>query len=309
MSLRLVFMGTPDFAATALRALADSPHEIIGIYTQPPRPAGRGHREHKSPVHRLGEERNIPVRTPHTLKEPEEQAAFAALGADVAVVAAYGLILPPPILDAPRLGCINIHASLLPRWRGAAPIQRAIMAGDSESGITIMRMDEGLDTGPILLSESLSLDPTLTGGALHELLSIMGARLIVSALDRLETLPAVAQPAEGSSYAAKLSRHEGCLDWNRPAGELERLVRALSPAPAAWFDYQGERFKVLAATVETSPVHCEPGQIVDDHLAVACGKDILRLERIQRAGKAPLDAATFLRGFPFPAGETLTGRM
>ncbi len=304
MKLRVVFMGTPDFAAAALNTLLQSNHEVVCVYSQPPRPAGRGHKEQKTPVHQLAENNAVPVRTPRTLRDTDEQAAFAALNADVAVVAAYGLILPRPVLDAPRLGCINIHASLLPRWRGAAPIQRAIMAGDAESGITIMRMEEGLDTGPMLLRESIALDADTTGGSLHDALAILGARMIIPALDGLAagTLADTAQPDNGVTYAAKLSRDDGKLDWSLSASELERRIRALFPAPGAWFDYNGERFKVLAARVEPSSTATTPGQIIDQNLGIACGDGVLRITRLQRAGKGPMEAQAFLRGFSFPTG-------
>ena len=307
MSLRLVFMGTPDFAATALQALLSSSHEVVCVYSQPPRPAGRGHKEQKSPVHRLAEQHSIPVRTPRTLRDAQEQADFAALGADITVVAAYGLILPRPVLEAPRLGCINIHASLLPRWRGAAPIQRAIMAGDDKSGITIMRMEEGLDTGPMLLREEIPLDARTTGGSLHDALAALGGRLILPALDGLAagSLADVVQPEDGVTYAAKLTRDEARLDWNRSADELERQIRAFAPAPGAWFDYQNERFKVLEAAVEPLSTAFAPGRIVDEHLGIACSDGVLRITRLQRAGKGPMDADAFLRGFSFPKETVL----
>ena len=307
MSLRLVFMGTPDFAATALQALLSSSHEVVCVYSQPPRPAGRGHKEQKSPVHRLAEQHSIPVRTPRTLRDTQEQADFAALGADIAVVAAYGLILPRPVLEAPRLGCINIHASLLPRWRGAAPIQRAIMAGDDKSGITIMRMEEGLDTGPMLLREEISLDARTTGGSLHDALAALGGRLILPALDGLAagSLADVVQPEDGVTYAAKLTRDEARLDWNRSADELERQIRAFAPAPGAWFDYQNERFKVLEAAVEPLSTASSPGKIIDERLGIACNDGVLRITRLQRAGKGPMDADAFLRGFSFPEETVL----
>jgi methionyl-tRNA formyltransferase len=305
LSLRLIFMGTPDFAVPALAALVDAGHEIAAVYSQPPRPAGRGRHERPSPVHSLAAARGFPVRTPATLKSVDSQAAFAALGADVAVVAAYGLILPKAVLQAPRLGCLNVHASLLPRWRGAAPIQRAILAGDEQTGITIMQMDEGLDTGAILLQESLPLSPGADAGALHDALAALGARLIVTALSLLPAgrLTAEPQSAAGVTYAAKIGKDEARLDWRRPASDVERAVRAFAPAPAAWFEHAGERFKVLAGCLAEGGG--PPGLVLDDRLTVACGTGALRLLKIQRAGKAPMETAAFLRGFALPPGTRL----
>jgi methionyl-tRNA formyltransferase len=305
LSLRLIFMGTPDFAVPILAGLSEAGHRVVAVYSQPPRPAGRGQRERPSPVQMFAEAEGLPVRLPRTLRTVEAAAEFAALTADAAVVAAYGLILPKPVLDAPALGCLNVHASLLPRWRGAAPIQRALLAGDGETGVTIMQMDEGLDTGPVLLQERLAITPTTNAGALHDALARLGARLIVAALARLEagSLTAIPQPSEGVSYAAKLSKDEGRLDWRRPASELERTVRAFAPQPGAWFAHQGQRFKVLAAVAGAAGG--PPGRLLDDRLTVACGGGSLRLLEIQRAGKAPLDGAAFLRGYPLPAGTHL----
>jgi methionyl-tRNA formyltransferase len=247
----------------------------------------------------------IPVRTPKSLKSPEEQQAFAALRADVAIVAAYGLILPKAILDAPRHGCINVHASLLPRWRGAAPIQRCIEAGDHVTGVTIMQMDQGLDTGAMLLMEDIPITPTTTGGSLHDDLSAMGARLAVEALKRLEagSLLATPQPPEGVTYAAKLAKEEGRIDWRRPAAELDRRIRAFTPWPGAWFELQGERIKLISAKPVAGAG--EPGRVLDDKLTIACGEGALALETLQRAGKAPMAAADLLRGFAIPAGTRL----
>ncbi len=300
--LRLVYMGTPDFAVPALDALVDGGHEIVAVYTQPPRPAGRGKKEVKSAVHRRAETLDIPVRHPDSLKSTEEQAAFAALGADAAVVAAYGLILPAPVLNAPRLGCLNIHASLLPRWRGAAPIQRAILAGDPETGVSIMAMDEGLDTGDVLLAEAVPITGATTGAALHDTLADLGARLIVEALVKLDigALTPVPQPEKGVTYAAKLTRAEGQLDWTKKSVELERQVRAFDPWPGAWFEVAGERIKVLSAEVaEGGGV---PGTLLlGEGLTVACATGALRITRLQRAGKEPVAAEAFLRGFDMPA--------
>ncbi|MGH6930588.1 MAG: methionyl-tRNA formyltransferase, partial [Dongiaceae bacterium] len=271
--LRLVFMGTPEFAVPALLALIDGGHEIAAVYTQPPRAAGRGQRSHPSPVHAAASGRGIEVRTPASLKSPEEQAAFTAIEGDAAVVVAYGLLLPKAILAAPRLGCLNIHASLLPRWRGAAPIQRALMAGDTETGVTIMQMDEGLDTGPMLLQEHMPITPEDDAGTLHDKLAAIGARLILRGLEDLAVGRAAArpQPTTGATYAAKLSRDDERLDWRRPAAELARQVRALGPRPGAWFATNGDRVKVLAAARVAETFGGEPGRIVDDRLTIACG--------------------------------------
>jgi methionyl-tRNA formyltransferase len=302
--MRIVYMGTPDFAVPALRALIEAGHQIICVYTQPPRPAGRGQREQISPVHEEAVRRGIPVRTPVSLRSEGAQKDFAALKPDVAVVAAYGLILPKGILAAPPYGCINIHASLLPRWRGAAPIQRAILAGDSESGITIMQMDEGLDTGPILMQARRAIGPTTTAQDLHDSLATLGAETIVAALEKLQPGLLKAQPQPGgATYAPKLTREEGRLDWKKPAAVLERQVRAFTPWPGAWFEHDGERIKVLAAT--TADGAGPAGTVLDDHLTVACGEGALSIARVQRAGKEAMDTDAFLRGYPIPRGTIL----
>jgi methionyl-tRNA formyltransferase len=305
--MRLVFMGTPDFAVPALDALLAAGHSVAAVYTQPPRPAGRGQREQISPVHACANAHGLPVRTPASLKSEAVQKEFADLQADAAVVAAYGLILPKPVLAAPRLGCLNIHASLLPRWRGAAPIHRAILAGDAETGITIMQMDAGLDTGAMLLQEATPIGADDSAQTLHDRLAEIGGRLIVAALERLQAgaLAARPQPGEGVTYAAKLTREEGRLDWSRPAATLERQVRAFDPWPGAWFEHRGERIKVLAARTATVPAGRAPGTVLDPPLLIACGEGALQLLRLQRAGKAALDAGDFLRGFPLPAGTVL----
>jgi methionyl-tRNA formyltransferase len=304
--MRVVFMGTPAFAATALAAIADAGHDVACAYSQPPRPAGRGHRETRSDVHELAAARGIPVRTPARLRDPAEHAAFAALDADIAVVAAYGLILPRPVLDAPRHGCINIHASLLPRWRGAAPIQRAILAGDRETGVCIMRMEEGLDTGPVLLRAAMPIGDEATAGALHDALAALGARLVVEALRGVAagTLRAEPQPEAGVTYASKIAKEEARLGWTRPATELARAVRGFNPFPGAFFELGGERIRVLAARAE--PGRGEPGTALDDALLVACGEGALRALVVQRAGRAAMDAADFLRGRAVPAGTRLS---
>ena len=293
--LRLAFMGTPDFAVPSLAALIAAGHEVASVYSQPPRPAGRGHKLQPSPVQALAEAHGIPVRTPKSLRPPEAQAEFAALGLDIAVVAAYGLILPVPVLEAPRLGCVNVHGSLLPRWRGAAPIHRAILAGDSETGITIMQVEAGLDTGPMLLKEAVPITAASTAAELHDALAALGARLIVEALDGLAAgrLKAEPQPAEGVTYAAKLEREEGRLDWSRPAAELERRVRALNPWPGVWFDSVGERIKVLAAELVAGSG--APGTLLGDDFTGACGTGALRLTQVPRQGRAVVDGAAFLR--------------
>jgi methionyl-tRNA formyltransferase len=304
--LRLAFMGTPDFAVPILRALLDAGHEVVAVYTQPPRPAGRGHRPQPSPVHRAAAAADIPVHTPPKL-DSAEQEKFRALGLDAAVVAAYGLILPKEVLAAPPLGCLNVHASLLPRWRGAAPIQRAILAGDRETGVTIMQMDQGLDTGPMLLAEAIAIRPETTASRLHDELATLGARLIVRALaGRAEgTLTPRPQPTEGVTYAKKLDRDEGRIDWSKPAAELERAVRALNPVPGVWFEHGGERIKVLAASLAESSATAPPGTVLDADLTIACGSGALRLMRLQRAGRAAVEAEAFLRGYTLPPGTRL----
>ncbi len=299
-------MGTPEFAVPCLEALIAAGHEICAVYSQPPRPAGRGHKARPSPVQRCAEGHGIAVRTPASLRDTAEQAAFAALEADAAVVVAYGLILPQAILDAPRLGCFNLHASLLPRWRGAAPIQRAIMAGDRETGVAVMRMEAGLDTGPVVLEERVAIGPRTTAGELHDTLAPRGAALMVRALDgiadgRLAPRP---QPAEGATYAAKLSPAEGRIDWSLPALELDRRIRGLSPWPGAFFEWQGTRIKVGRA--EPAEGTGAPGAVLDDRLTVACGRGALRLLELQRPGRAMMAARDFLRGYPIPKGATLT---
>jgi len=305
--LDLVFMGTPDFAAVILDALLAAGHRMKAAYCQPPRPAGRGHRLQPSAVQALAEERNIPVRYPANLRDPEAQADFAALKADAAVVAAYGLILPPAILEAPRLGCINVHASLLPRWRGAAPIQRAILAGDSETGVTIMQMDSGLDTGAILLQHTAPIAPTTTAGALTGRLAELGGEMVVAALGRLDAgaLRPHPQPAEGVTYANKLSRDEARLDWRAPAALLERQVRAFDPWPGAYFLVGDQRIRMLSAEIGPHAGTEVPGTVLDERLTIACGEGALRPLRVQRAGRAAMDTAALLHGFALPTGTVL----
>lgn len=304
-SLRLVYMGSPEFSVPTLARLVKAGHHVVSVYSQPPRPAGRGHRERPSPVHAFAETHGLEVRTPKSLKSKEEQQAFANLNADAAVVAAYGLILPKTILDAPRLGCLNVHASLLPRWRGAAPIQRAILAGDTETGVTIMEVDKGLDTGPMLLAGRVPITGETTAQDLHDTLADMGAELMAAALEGLAkgTLVPRPQPETGATYARKLERDEGRLDWDLPAEQLDRMVRALNPWPGVWLEYRGERIKVLAAVVETA--EGPPGTVIDDRMSVACGSGALRPLRVQRPGKGAVDTEAFLRGYPVPPGTRL----
>jgi methionyl-tRNA formyltransferase len=288
-------MGSPEFSVPALRALHAAGHDIACVYSQPPRPAGRGHTVTPSAVHKAALELGLPVRTPARLKrDAAEHEAFAALGLDAAVVAAYGLILPKPMLEAPRLGCLNIHASLLPRWRGAAPIQATILAGDPETGITIMRMDEGLDTGPMLLRASVPITATTTTPELHDALAALGARLIVQALAELP--PEVPQPAEGATYAAKLSRDDGRIDWTRDATTLARQVRALNPWPGTFAALGNETLKILAAVPAQGSG--PPGTVLDANFTVACGTGALTLLRVQRPGRPAMDGAGCLRGIP-----------
>ena len=300
--MRIVFMGTPDFAVPTLAALVEAGHEVVAAYTQPPRPAGRGKQPQKSPVQLAAELHRIEVRHPASLKGADEQAAFAALGADIAVVAAYGLILPQTVLDAPRLGCLNVHASLLPRWRGAAPIQRAILAGDAATGVTIMRMEAGLDTGPMLAKQVVPVTGK-TAGALTDELAEVGARLIEGVLGDLAAFHAVAQPAEGITYAAKIAKAESRLDFSLPAEQVESQVRAFAPSPGAWFELEGERYRVLAAEIVDVPG--EPATVLDDRLTIACGDGAIRPTLIQRAGRPVMEVAALLRGRPVTAGTQL----
>lgn len=293
--MRVVFMGTPAFSVTALNAIA-ARHEVAAVYAQPPRAAGRGQKPRPAPVHQAALDLGLEVRTPLRLRDPDEQARFAALGADVAVVVAYGLILPQPVLDAPRLGCLNIHASILPRWRGAAPIHRAIMAGDKETGIAIMRMEAGLDTGPVLAEARTPIGPEETTADLSGRLSALGADLIVDVLDRLP-LPAVPQPAEGVTYAAKIDKAEARVDWTRPAAEVDRMIRGLSPFPGAWCEIAGERVKLLRSRVASGGG--APGQVLGG-LVVACATGAVEVLEAQRAGKRPVAAAELLRGWTPP---------
>jgi methionyl-tRNA formyltransferase len=307
--LRLAFMGTPDFAVPTLRVLKNAGHDIVAVYSQPPKPAGRGQHIRKTSAHVAAEDMGIEVRTPKTLRAVEEQKNFADLKLDAAVVVAYGLILPQPVLAAPRLGCLNIHASLLPRWRGAAPIQRAILAGDSETGVTIMQMDEGLDTGAILLRDTIPITPTTTAGTLHDALAEMGARLIVRALAELADgkIKPTPQSEKGVTYAAKLTRDEGLIDWTKPATEIERQIRAFAPWPGSFLILQKEPVKILAAEIIKNKTSA-PGTLLDENFTVACGQDALRLLTVQRSGKNTTDGASFLRGLRLPVGSMVNGK-
>ncbi|KLN62415.1 methionyl-tRNA formyltransferase [Kiloniella spongiae] len=305
--LRIVFMGTPDFSVPCLRSLAENGHEIVAVYSQPPRPAGRGQKEKRSPVHTFAVDQGWPVFTPKTFRNSEVQDSFREHNADVAVVVAYGLILPTEALYAPKMGCINVHASLLPRWRGAAPIQRAIEAGDQQSGVCIMQMVEELDAGDIILEGRVDITSATTASSLHDALSALGGKLIVKALDGLESgyLAPTPQPEDGITYAKKLSRDESELDWAQPAQNLERKVRALTPWPGVHFTYQGDRFKVQEVSFVEKPQAALPGTLIDDDLLVACGENALRIERLQRPGKGMMDRQAFLNGFPLKKGTNL----
>jgi methionyl-tRNA formyltransferase len=307
--MRIVFMGTPDFAVPTLKAILAAGQEVVAVYSQPPRAAGRGMKLRPSPVHAFAEEQGLSVFTPERLKSEDERERFASHDADAAVVIAYGLILPRPILEAPREGCFNVHASLLPRWRGAAPIQRAIMEGDAKTGTTIMRMDEGLDTGDICLQVALPIAPDLTAGALHDALAEQGAALMVEALARAEEgkLTSTPQPKEGVTYAAKISSADGRIDWAKPAAEIHNQIRGLSPYPGAWCEIEREgkveRLKLLRS--EVAEGKGEPGTVIAEPLVIACGEGALRLLELQRAGKKPMNTDDFLRGVPLSKGARL----
>ena len=294
-------MGSPDFAVPSLDALVEAGHEVVAVYCQPPRPAGRGKADRKTAVHERAEQLGIEVRTPRTLRDAAEQERFRALGADLAVVAAYGLILPKPILDASKEGCVNVHASLLPRWRGAAPIQRAILAGDEVSGVTIMQMDEGLDTGPMLLRRELDIRGKNAGQVTDEMAKL-GANALIEWLD--SQTPPRPQPDDGVTYAAKIDKAEARIDWSVPADRIERQVRAFAPVPGAWFEARGERIKLLEAVVGTD-ASGSPGEVLDDCLSVACGEGYIRPLKVQRAGRASMTPGELLRGFPIPKGTIL----
>jgi methionyl-tRNA formyltransferase len=303
--MRLAFMGSPAFAVPALEALIAAGHEIVCVYSQPPRHAGRGKQERVTPVHAFAAARGLPARTPKSLKKPDEQIAFAALGVDAAIVVAYGLILPKAILEAPRLGALNLHGSLLPRWRGAAPIQRAIMAGDRLTGVQVMRMEEGLDTGPVLASVETPIEFDDTASSLHDRLAQLGAPLLVNALRDLEAGVATEtpQPSEGVTYAHKITPAETRIDWTRPAREVDCKIRGLSAYPGAWFELEGERVKVLTSRLGQG--QGAPGEALDDALLIACGEGAVRLITVQREGRSALEAEAFLRGRPVAQGQRL----
>jgi methionyl-tRNA formyltransferase len=299
--MRIVFMGSPDFAVPSLNALVEAGHDVVCVYSQPPRPAGRGKSERKTAVHERADALGIEVRTPRTLRDEEKQALFRSLDADLAVVAAYGLILPKPILDAPKGGCINVHASLLPRWRGAAPIQRAILAGDDETGITIMYMEESLDTGPILLMRATRCAGKFAGFLERELAEI-GADLLLRYLENPSAYPPKPQPESGATYAAKVRKEEYRIDFANPAEFIDRQIDAFNP-PGAYFEYSGERIRILKADWEDGTG--KPGEVLDDQLLIACGNDAIRPVRVQRAGRSEMNMWAFLRGFPIPEGTIL----
>ncbi len=302
MPLRLVFMGSPAFALPSLAAILGAGHEIAAVYTQPPRPAGRGMEKRKSPVHAFAETAGLAVRAPASLKAPDEQAALTALGAHAIVVVAYGLLLPAAVLAAPRQGCLNLHPSKLPRWRGAAPIQRTVMAGDHETAVMVMRMDEGLDTGPVCMAETVAVGPEVTAGELHDTLARLGGDLMVRALGALErgTLDCRVQAGDGITYAAKIAKEEARIDWARNSARVHDHIRGLSPVPGACFEAAGERIKVLRS--EVADGRGTPGEVLDDRLTIACGEGAGRLLMLQRQGKKTMPADELLRGFALPVG-------
>lgn len=307
--MRIVFMGTPEFSVPVLDALVNAGHEIAAVYSQPPRPAGRGKKDRPGPVHTRAVALGLDVRTPVSLRTDAALAEFAALNADIAVVVAYGLILPQAILDAPAHGCLNIHASLLPRWRGAAPIHRAIMAGDAQTGVCIMQMEAGLDTGPVVLREPLDIGAQETTAQLHDRLSVMGARLIVEALVQLDTLTPEVQLQDGVTYAAKIDKAEARIDWTRPAVAVDRVIRGLSPFPGAWFEYGGLRIKVLGSKLldeGAGPAGVVLDGALDGALHVACGEGAVALTRLQKAGKGAQDADVFQRSMQVAVGTDLS---
>lgn len=309
MALNVVFMGTPAFSVPVIDALVNAGHRIVAVYSQPPRPAGRGMELTKSPVHARAESLGLEVRAPRTLKDAAEQQVFADLKADVAVVVAYGLLLPKAVLDAPKHGCLNLHGSLLPRWRGAAPIERAVMAGDQETGVEVMHMAEGLDTGPVALTARVAIGPDETSGHLRERLSVLGADLMAEALTQLEagTLPSISQSDEGVLYAAKIQKAETRIDWSKPAADVHNHIRGLSPAPGAWCEMpigsKLERVKILATTLAEGSG--QPGEVLDGALTIACGSGAIRLVTLQKAGGKPVDTTAFTRGTALAVGTIL----
>lgn len=302
--MRIIFMGTPDFSVSVLQALHDDGHEIAAVYCQPPRPAGRGKAPRPSAVEKRARDLGLEVRSPVNFKKSSDVTEFEDLRADIAVVVAYGLLLPQAILDAPNRGCLNIHASLLPRWRGAAPIHRAIMAGDQMTGVCIMQMEAGLDTGPVLLRKETEILATDTTGRLHDRLAALGSEAIVEALANIDHLTPIPQPEDGVTYAKKIDKAEAKIDWARPASEVDQKIRGLSPFPGAWFEFEEHRVKVLMS--ETTPVSGPAGEILGDDLMIACAEGAVRLMLLQRAGKSTLPAKEFLRGFSLPVGSNLS---
>ncbi len=307
--MRVIFMGTPEFAVPTLAEIVGAGHEVVRVYSQPPRRSGRGMEARPGPVHSFAEAHGLDVATPASLKDPAVQDEFAALDADVAVVVAYGLLLPKPVLEAPKYGCLNLHASLLPRWRGAAPIQRAVMAGDEETAVAVMQMEEALDTGPVCISERVPIEPDLTAGELHDRLAGTGASLLVRALSALgrETLSCTPQPLEGATYAAKIEKAEARIQWRKTADEVHNQIRGLSPFPGAWFELQhsGKPQRIKVLRVERANGEGVAGEALDDQLTIACGSGAVRLVTVQRAGRDALSAAEFLRGIPVPPGTAL----
>lgn len=309
MTLRIVFMGTPDFSVSTLNEIVAAGHEVVAVYTQPPRPAGRGQAERKSPVHIAADGYGIPVRTPKNFKDEADRETFAAHNADVGIVVAYGLLLPKFILDAPKHGCLNLHGSLLPRWRGAAPIQRAIMAGDAQTGVMVMQMDEGLDTGPVAMSAEIPITPDMTAGMLHDTMMGVGASLIKQALADLEggVLTFTPQAEDGATYAKKIDKAEAHIDWSQTADEVHNRIRGLSPFPGAWFEIelQGKPVRVKALSAEVADAQGQSGTILDSKLTIACSTGAVRLLKVQRQGKGAMDADAFLRGAGDLAGKVL----
>lgn len=307
--LRVIFMGTPDFSVPALSEILNAGHEVVAVYTQPPRPAGRGMGARKASIHALADDSGLPVFTPERLKSEAEQERFASHAADIAIVVAYGLILPKQVLETPVHGCLNLHASLLPRWRGAAPIQRAIMAGDKETGVMIMRMDEGLDTGPVCLGENIAIGADVTAGELHDMLARQGGDLLVRALAALErgSLDCKPQAQEGATYAKKIEKTETRIDWTRPASEVHNHIRGLSPWPGAWFEmeFRGKTERVKVLRSERASGSGTPGSLIADSLTIACGSESVRLLQLQRAGKKPMERQEFLRGVDISTGVVL----
>lgn len=306
--MRIIFMGTPDLARTIFSDLhqwaADQDHEIVGVYSQPPRRAGRGKKTVPSPVHAFAVEHNLPVFTPTNFKSPADQEAFAGLNADIAIVAAYGLILPKVILDAPTHGCLNVHGSLLPRWRGAAPIQRAIVAGDTETGVNIMRMEKGLDTGPVYRSRIIPITTETTAGRLHDQLAAGNMNILAGSIDDVMAgVVPTPQAEDGVTYASKIDKADARIDWSKPASKVDQLIRGISPFPGAWFEYEDERIKVLLSSQTEGSGRA--GEVLDDALSIACGDGAVQLLELQRAGKKPVAAADLLRGFTIPKGTIL----